>query len=94
MGEDMNENMEIHQISTELAVLTEQIKTLVVQMSEIKSDIKEIKGIQSEKISALEKDVALLKEKVDRLDTLYKTIVTLLITGVVSGLLSLIFKFN
>lgn len=94
MGEDMNENMEIHQISTELAVLTEQIKTLVVQMSEIKSDIKEIKGIQSEKISALEKDVALLKEKVDRLDTLYKTIVTLLITGVVSGLVSLIFKFN
>ena len=90
----MNENMEIHQISTELAVLTEQIKTLVVQMSEIKSDIKEIKGIQSEKISALEKDVALLKEKVDRLDTLYKTIVTLLITGVVSGLVSLIFKFN
>lgn len=94
MGEDMNENIEIHQISTELAVLTEQIKTLVVQMSEIKSDIKEIKGIQSEKISALEKDVALLKEKVDRLDTLYKTIVTLLITGVVSGLVSLIFKFN
>lgn len=94
MGEDMNENMEIHQISTELAVLTEQIKTLVVQMSEIKSDIKEIKDIQSEKISALEKDVALLKEKVDRLDTLYKTIVTLLITGVVSGLVSLIFKFN
>lgn len=90
----MNENIEIHQISTELAVLTEQIKTLVVQMSEIKSDIKEIKGIQSEKISALEKDVALLKEKVDRLDTLYKTIVTLLITGVVSGLVSLIFKFN
>ena len=40
MGEDMNENTEIHQISTELAVLTEQIKTLVVQMSEIKSDIK------------------------------------------------------
>ena len=94
MGEDMNENTEIHQISTEWAVLTEQIKTLVVQMSEIKSDIKEIKDIQSEKISALEKDVALLKEKVDRLDTLYKTIVTLLITGVVSGLVSLIFKFN
>ena len=46
------------------------------------------------KISALEKDVALLKEKVDRLDTLYKTIVTLLITGVVSGLIQLIHKYN
>lgn len=63
-------------------------------MTEIKLDIKEIKGAQSEKINALEKEVALIKEKVERLDTLYKTIVTLLITGVVSGIVSLIFKFN
>lgn len=87
-------NTEIHQISTELAVLSNEIKTLISQMTEIKLDIKGIKGAQSEKINALEKEVALIKEKVERLDTLYKTIVTILITGVVSGILSLIFKFN
>ena len=92
----MNEevNIEIHQISTELAVLSNEIKTLISQMTEIKLDIKEIKGVQSEKINTLEKEVALVKEKVERLDTLYKTIVTLLITGVASGIVSLIFKFN
>ena len=92
----MNEevNIEIHQISTELAVLSNEIKTLISQMTEIKLDIKEIKGVQSEKINTLEKEVALVKEKVERLDTLYKTIVTLLITGVVGGIVSLIFKFN
>lgn len=92
----MNEevNTEIHQISTELAVLSNEIKTLISQMTEIKLDIKEIKGVQSEKINTLEREVALVKEKVERLDTLYKTIVTLLITGVVGGIISLIFKFN
>jgi len=54
------EMSEIHQISTKIAVLSEQLKILVQQMTEMKSDIKEIKEIQSEKISVLEREVALL----------------------------------
>ncbi len=86
------EMSEIHQISTKIAVLSEQLKILVQQMTEMKSDIKEIKEIQSEKISVLEREVALLKDKVERMEWTNKIITGLTITSILGGVLSLIFK--
>lgn len=90
----MNEQemIEIHQISTELALLTQQIKVLADQMSEIKIDIKDIKGTQADKINSLEKEVAVLKERVDRMEWIWKIIIALSTTALVGAILSLIIK--
>lgn len=89
----MNEvNTEIHQISTEIVALSEQLKALVTQISEMKSDIKEIKSEQANKINRLEVEVALLKDKVERLDWYYKLVMGLSISGIAGAILSLIFK--
>ncbi len=94
MNEDLikEEMSEIHQISTAIAILNEQIKVLVQQMTEMKSDIKEIKEIQSEKINGLEKKVALLEDKVGRLEWMNKVIGTAAVAAMLGAIFNLILE--
>lgn len=80
------------QIMVEIAVLTEQLKTLTKHIDELKADIKEIKDIQTQKVSELEKKVSLLEERVARLNWLVNLISTIIITAIVGGLLAIIIK--
>lgn len=79
-------------IMTEIAVLTEQVKTLTKHIDELKSDIRELKDIQAQKIVDLEKRTALLEEKVNRLNWIINLVIGVIITGITGGLLSLILK--
>lgn len=88
---DTEQNVE-QIIMTEIAVLTEQVKTLTKHIDELKSDIRELKDIQSQKIVDLEKRVALLEEKVSRLNWIVNLVIGVIITGITGGLLSLILK--
>ena len=94
MNEDLikEEMSEIHQISTAIAILNEQIKVLVQQMTEMKSDIKEIKEIQSEKINGLEKKVALLEDRVGRLEWMNKVIGTAAVAAMLGAIFNLILE--
>lgn len=88
---DTEQNVE-QIIMTEIAVLTEQVKTLTKHIDELKSDIRELKDIQAQKIVDLEKRTALLEEKVNRLNWIVNLVIGVIITGITGGLLSLILK--
>lgn len=88
---DTEQNVE-QIIMTEIAVLTEQVKTLTKHIDELKSDIRELKDIQAQKIVDLEKRTALLEEKVNRLNWIINLVIGVIITGITGGLLSLILK--
>lgn len=86
-----NEHLQ-EQIMVEIAVITEQLKTLTKHIDELRLDIKEIKDIQSQKIVELEKKVSILEEKVSRLNWIVNLVIGVIITGITGGLLSLILK--
>lgn len=79
-------------IMTEIAVLTEQVKTLTKHIDELKSDIRELKDIQAQKIVDLEKRTALLEEKVNRINWIVNLVIGVILTGITGGLVSLILK--
>lgn len=77
---------------TEVAVISEQLKTLTKHIDELRADIKEIKDIQTQKISDLERRTSLLEEKMSRLNWIVNLLTGIIITGIAGGLLSLIIK--
>lgn len=79
-------------IMLEIAVLTEQVKTLTKHIDELKIDIKELKDIQAQKIVELEKRVALLEEKLGRVNWLVNLVSGVMATGIAGAIASLIFK--
>lgn len=79
-------------IMLEIAVLTEQVKTLTKHIDELKVDIKELKDIQAQKIVELEKRVALLEEKLGRVNWLVNLVSGVMATGIAGAIASLIFK--
>ena len=79
-------------VITEVAVIYEQLKTLTKHIDELRADIKEIKDIQTQKISDLERRTSLLEEKMSRLNWIVNLLTGVIITGIAGGLLSLIIK--
>lgn len=93
----MNQRLEIDEtieqrFMTSLAVFEEQLKNLTKHIDELRLDIKEIKDIQTTRIADLEKKVAILEEKVARLNWIINLVIGVIITGITGGLLSLILK--
>lgn len=79
-------------LMTQVAVIESQLLNLIKSIDELKSDMKEIKGLQTQKIADLEKRVSLLEDKATRLSWLVNLISAIIITGIVGGLISLILK--
>ncbi len=79
-------------LMTEIAVIESQLINLLKSVDELKADLKELKNLQTQKISDLEKRTVLLEERVARLNWIVNLITGVIITGIVGGLLSLIFK--
>lgn len=88
---EMDETIE-QKFMTSLAVFEEQLKNLTKHIDELRMDIKEIKDIQTTRIADLEKKVAILEEKVARLNWIVNLVIGVIITGITGGLLSLILK--
>lgn len=88
---EMDETIE-QKFMTSLAVFEEQLKNLTKHIDELRLDIKEIKDIQTTRIADLEKKVAILEEKVARLNWIINLVIGVIITGITGGLLSLILK--
>lgn len=88
---EMDETIE-QKFMTSLAVFEEQLKNLTKHIDELRLDIKEIKDIQTTRIADLEKKVAILEEKVARLNWIVNLVIGVIITGITGGLLSLILK--
>lgn len=79
-------------IMMHLAVLEEQLKNLNLRVGELMSDIRELKNLHVEKVITLEKEVSVLKEKVDRLEWMYRIVMGLAASGIIGAILSLILK--
>jgi len=77
---------------TSLAVLDEQLKTLTKHIDELRQDIKELKDIQTQKLSDHDRRISLAEEKLNRLNWIVNLITGALLTGLVGGVLSLIFN--
>ena len=76
---------------TQLAVLEEQIKNLTKHIDSLTEQIKELKDIQSNKISDLERRVSLLEERYARIAWYTNVITGIVLASIIGGILSLIF---
>lgn len=85
-------NEDFSHLEKEVAVLSEQIRTLLKVSDEVRTDIREIKHTQDNRIVMLEKQISVLQEQMARLDWLYKLVLGLAISGLIGAVLNLIIK--
>ncbi len=85
-------NEDLAQIEKEVAIIHEQMKQLIKISDEMRTDIREIKSTQDNRIQILEKQNAVLTERVERLDWLYKLVLGLAVSGFIGAILNLVIK--
>ena len=83
-------NEDLSHLEKEVAVLSSQLSSLIKISDEVRTDVRDIKSTQDNRIQQLEKEIILLKDQYSRLDWMYKLVLGLAVSGLIGAVLNLV----